>query len=154
MRPVAIMLLIGSLLSLAGESLIAQESARLSAGLEHQNQYDSLRAPGCDSLWDGALFGVLPGALAGFVWAGATAGEGVGGRSGPEVFVIAGAIGGVIGVLIDGATCNSSDDQDERRLSPPPADSNAPQDSTAVSRTDQELLRLPFVSSILKRGLQ
>jgi len=60
----------------------------------------------CDSAWDGALFGILPGVLAAMVWPGtAFLDETEEGLSSSEALVMAGAVGASVGFAIDIAAC-------------------------------------------------
>lgn len=72
------------------------------------------REESCDPLWDGAIFGVLPGVLAGGLLVNISQWEP---RSDQTVFLFSAALGALGGFLIDAAACNSPNgEESERRL--------------------------------------
>jgi hypothetical protein len=76
----------------------------LSMGQEFEA--DSIAIQRCDSSWDGALAGILPvGGIVALVH-GFAAEETEGGLSDRDAFLLGGAIGALVGLMVDAGVCN------------------------------------------------
>lgn len=78
----------------------------VSSAAGQDSRQNGTEGDGCDSIVDGAIFGILPGILAGFVLGQVTEGAVVGKLTVGQLTLVSGGLGGLVGVWFDSESCN------------------------------------------------